>query len=127
MKTVHHYPAVVSCQSPFSRCQLFHSASKKAKKSKKLKYFFHPKSKKQSAPKKLLDEQTVARLIQILQEENVLDSFLHLIEQISNCNLSPSNIAVLGALERAKLLAQQSSIGMVYDRSGSSSVKYCTK
>ena len=51
-------------------------------------------------------------LIEVLKEANLLSSFIKLIEELASQRQEPTNMAVLGTLERAKLSSLRSSIGM---------------
>ena len=95
--------------SPKVRCTLFEM--KKNKKSPKL---VKRKTKKHGALLRMMDEQVLKNLIEVLKA-NLLSSFIKLIEELASQRLEPTNMAVLGALERAKLSSLRSSIGMVYD------------
>ena len=96
--------------SPKVRHALFEM--KKKKKSPKL---VKRKTKKHGALLRMMDEQVLKNLIEVLKEANLLSSFIKLIEELASKRLEPTNMAVLGALERAKLSSLRSSIGMVYD------------
>ena len=85
---------------------------KKKKKSPKL---VKRKKKEDGTLLRMMDEQVLKNLIEVLKEANLLSSFIKLIEELASRRLEPTNMAVVGALERAKLSSLRSSIGMVYD------------
>ena len=55
-------------------------------------------------------------LIEVLKEANFLSRIIKLIEELASQRLEPTNMAVLGVIERAKLSSLRSLVGMVYDQ-----------
>ena len=97
--------------SPKVSCALF-----EVKKGQKIPKTFKRRTKTHGALLQMMDEQMLKNLIKVLQEANLLSSFIKLIEELASWRLEPTNMAVLGALERAKLSSLRSSNGMVYDQ-----------
>ena len=64
----------------------------------------------------MMDKQMLKNLIEVLKEANLLSTFIKLIEELASWRLAPTNMDVLGALERVKLSSLRSSVGMVYDQ-----------
>ena len=88
----------------------------KKKKKKNSKKIFKRRTKTPGALLRMMDEQMLKNLIKVLKKANLLSSFIKLIEELASWRLEPTNIAVLGALERAKLSSLRSSVGVVYDQ-----------
>ena len=92
--------------SPKARCALF-EMKKKKKSQKPLKR----RTKTHGALLRMMDN-----LKEVLEEGNLLSSFIKLIKELASWRLEPTNMAVLGAPERVKLSSLRSSIGMVFDQ-----------
>jgi hypothetical protein len=64
----------------------------------------------------LTKPETINKLIDILTESDLLDNYVLLVKQLANGSIPPTNMAVMAALERAKLSSLKSSTAMVYDK-----------
>ena len=107
----------LNISSPLSKCQLFVSPLNNLNPRRST--IFKHKIKIKDAPKEaalklLLDRDIIHGLIDVLDKENMLEHYMLLVKQLVSGDFPVTNIAVLAALERAKLQSLKTTCAMKY-------------